>query len=155
MTTNPITQVVNLLKNNWNAGNARDITPSITEVIKEKRVPLDTGHPCLIVIYSTSTYKEEYIDFRRDYSRRFYPLQVDIRYAVPTNMTFDAGLLDFYAVFDEVRRILQTNRKTPGAEFTHIYFGGPNDLSNKSTRLLRFVISVELREIVATPSQWD
>ena len=164
MTTDPATYLRNLVEANYDAARVNQrIRPTVEVVynVRRKQVRQTTTSPAAVLIYSGDM-KEEYIGFRRDHSYRYFSVTVDVRYGpLAEGMDMQQAHVNSISIADEVRRVIQTARKAPniarnipaaqvgsGAEFTHIYWKGWNDLSNKAIRLFRFVSDVDIRTIV-------
>lgn len=164
MTTDPATYLRNLIESNYDAARVNQrIRPTVQVVydLRRKQVRQSTTSPASVLLYSGDM-KEEYIGFRRDHMYRYYTVTTDVRYGpIAEGQDMQQAHVNSISIADEVRRVIQIARKAPnitrnipsnqvgsGAEFTHIYWKGWNDLSNKSIRLFRYVSDVDIRTIV-------
>lgn len=149
-TTLPTTVIRDLIRTNWNANNTDGRAPTIDIIHNFRRhiVRTTTNQGDSVLIYG-GNWTDEYKDFRRDFVSRRFEVTADIR-VVPISEGQDVESVYKHAlkVADEVRRIIQANRKTPGNGFTQIWFHGWQDLSNRTLRLFRFVTDIELHTIV-------
>lgn len=134
MSTNLLTQLETILKDNWNSGTVDE--PVIMDIVKSgKERVIDLHQGDYILLYEVSNI-EQLADLGGGRRKRTTAISLDIR--TSDNRT---RALDLY---EESRRILMANRNFPFAGTNFIRPVGRKDLSNRRKGIWRYVYDIEL-----------
>ena len=110
--------------------------PIIDPIFLHKRLNLMGQDYVLLYLHPSS---QEFYDLGRNFAYRRFPLTIDSRTVVSRERLI--------ALREEVRRLVNLFRKSPGGGYDILYYKTDNDLSDKSIGLWRSVAEVELLKV--------
>jgi len=129
-----------ILESNWRKGNTDLQTPTIKKIFDMKRIDISSlGNKDYILLYEMPTIIEKN-SLGVSKKRMIFPLSIDIRSTYSREHTIK--------VRNEVDRILNSNIISPASGWDIIDPDrGWRDLSDKSIKLWRFVLDVEVEKL--------
>ncbi len=141
------TVIADIISTNYVTANADGITPKVKAIVVAER-EIRAQEDDWILTYNMPV-SERKMGINYQFVWRGDPVSVDIRIGQgASGLTDDPQVILDHAVKvrDEVRRVLYSQRKTPGTPYDEIRYHREQDLSDRMRQLYRWVVECELVE---------
>lgn len=136
----PVSAIETILEGNWNSGNTANRTPLVNAIEEQKKINLRDKDA--ILLYASSVISTELGGAGTD---------LDISELVHLDIRTVYSRAQLFLIMAEVLRILGLKAKYPDSDYYRIDLNTARgiELSNKSTGLWRFVLDVNLKEVLS------
>lgn len=145
MANYPASVVASLISSNYNSVNADGLTPVVKAIVVADREIRAQESDFILLYNMPAIEKKQGGDWNFAYVS--HPVSIDIRVGrVAAGLSDDAqAILDHATnVKEEVRRVINLKRKTPGSNYDELRYEREQDLSDRMRLLFRWVLEAEL-----------
>lgn len=133
--TDVLNTIKDLLSNNWNIDNTDDIKPNVDVIFNYKRISLRNNEDW-ILLYQAIGYSQDANGIGSTTKQIKDSITLDLRSMYSRAHTIK--------VKEEIIRILDTNITNPATNYDVLKVTDVKDLSDKTIKLWRFIIEIEM-----------